>query len=73
MRVAKISYLQFSRKVSILQHMLLHNSYINVAIANILPYRKSPYDLPVPKYKNLDFPDLSLVAPKSVFRDFLEN
>ena len=53
--------------------MLLHNSYINVAIANMLPYRKSLYDLPVPKYKNLDFPDLSLVAPKSVFRDFLEN
>ena len=33
--------------------MLLHKSNINVAIANILPYSKSRYDLPRPKYKNL--------------------
>ena len=31
--------------------------YIIVAIVNILPYRKSLYDLPVPKYKNSNFPD----------------
>ena len=35
--------------------MLLHNSYINVAIANILLYHKSLYDLPVPKGKNPKF------------------
>ena len=28
-----------------------------MAIVNILPYRKSLYDLPVPKYKNSNFPD----------------
>ena len=40
-------------KIGVLGHMLLHKSYINVAIANILVYRKSLYDLPEPKYKNL--------------------
>ena len=32
--------------------MLLHNSNINVAIAIILLYEKSFYDLPGPKCKN---------------------
>ena len=32
--------------------MLLHNSHINVVIANILLYHNRPYDLPGPKYKN---------------------
>ena len=32
--------------------MLLHNSNINVAIAVILLYQKSLYDLQGPKYKN---------------------
>ena len=32
--------------------MLLHSSNINVAIAVILMYRKSLYDLPGPKCKN---------------------
>ena len=44
-RQAKISFSPFSRKVSNLGYMLLHNSYINVAIAVILMGRKSLYDL----------------------------
>ena len=32
--------------------MLLHKLYINMAIAHILLYRKSLYDLPRRKYKN---------------------
>ena len=32
--------------------MLLHNLYINVAIAVLLLYWKSLYDLQEPKYKN---------------------
>ena len=32
--------------------MLLHKLYINVAIANILVYQKSLYDLPGPNCKN---------------------
>ena len=32
--------------------MLLHKSYINMAIAHILVYSKSLYDLPGPKCKN---------------------
>ena len=31
--------------------MLLHKSYINMAIANILVYSKSLYDLPRPRYE----------------------
>ena len=47
----KISFSRFYRKISILGYMLLHKSNINVAIANILLYRKSLYDLPRRKYK----------------------
>ena len=47
----KISFLRFSRKVSTLGYMLLHNANINVAIAHILLYRKSLYDLQKPIYK----------------------
>ena len=35
-RIVKIGFSEFSRKVSLLRHMLLHNSYINVTIAVIL-------------------------------------
>jgi hypothetical protein len=35
--------------------MLLHDSYINVAITVILMGRNSLYDLPVQKCKNLRF------------------
>ena len=35
-RRVKIDFSEFSRKVRILRHMLLHKSYINVAIAVIL-------------------------------------
>ena len=35
-RMAKIVFLQFTRKVRSLGHMLLHNSHINVAITNSL-------------------------------------
>ena len=48
----KISFLRFHRKLRVLGYMLLHNSYINVVIANILLYRMSLYDLQKPKYKN---------------------
>ena len=42
----EISFLRISQKVRILDHMLLHKLYINVAIAHILVYSKSLYDLP---------------------------
>ena len=35
-RIVKIGFSEFSRKVSLLRHMLLHKSYINVALAVIL-------------------------------------
>ena len=50
--VAKKRFLAITPKLSILGHMLLHKSYINMAIANILLCRKSRYDLPGLKYKN---------------------
>ena len=49
---SKIAFSQFFRKISILGHMLLHNSNMNVAITDILRCRKSLYDLPGPKLKN---------------------
>ena len=52
-RDKKICFSRFSRKISILGHMLLHNSNINVTIANILVYQKSLYDLPGRKCKNV--------------------
>ena len=42
--------------------MLLHNSNINVAIANILLYKQSPYDLPRQKYKNFATPKTGAVS-----------
>ena len=44
----KICYLEFEHapKLSILAHMLLYKSYINVAIAVILLYSKILYDHP---------------------------
>ena len=47
----KIGFSTISLKPSTFGHMLLHKSYINVAIANIFLYRKSLYDLPGRKYK----------------------
>ena len=47
----KISFSRISQEVSIFGHMLLHKLYINMAIANILVYPKSLYDLPGPKYE----------------------
>ena len=51
----KNSYSRISQEISIfgdyLEHMLLHKSYINMAIANILVYSKSLYDLPRPRYE----------------------
>ena len=49
--IKKISFLRISQEISILEHMLLHKSYINMAIANILVYSKSLHDLPRPRYK----------------------
>ena len=47
----KLGFWRISLFLSTLEHMLLHKSYINVAIANILLCRKSLYDLSSPKYK----------------------
>ena len=41
----KFGYLSISAKISILEHMLLHKLYMNMAIANIFLCRKSLYDL----------------------------
>ena len=41
----KFFFSQFSRKVSTLDYMLLHNSNINVAIAVILVYMKCLYNV----------------------------
>ena len=48
----EINFLRFSQKPLILGHMLLHKSNINVAIAVILSYVTSLYDLRGSKYKN---------------------
>ena len=43
--------------------MLLHNLYINVAIAVLLLYRKSLYDDQEPKYKNPTFaPNIRVIT-----------
>ena len=48
----EISFWRFSQKVSLLEYMLLHSSYINVAIANILHYHKSLFDHQGPRNMN---------------------
>ena len=40
----KISFLRFPQKVSILKYMLLHNSYINMAIPHMFHHQKSLLD-----------------------------
>ena len=50
-RDQKISFSRISQEISILEHMLLRKSYINMAIANILVYSKSLYDLPRPRHE----------------------
>ena len=50
-----ISFLWISSKLSTIAHMLLHNSYMHVAIAVLLLYWKSLYDLQKPKCKNPTF------------------
>ena len=50
---AKIGFSPISLKISTFGHMLLHKSYINVAVANILLYWKSLYDLQRPRYEFL--------------------
>ena len=68
----KISFLAISSKITILGHMLLHKLYINVAIANILLYPKSFYDLPEPKYQEFSKFDAAM-PKKSVFWPYLRN
>ena len=63
---AKICFSTISLKISTFGHMLLHKSYINVAIANILLYRKSLYDLQKRRY---DLQHLRLRA-RNFKRDF---
>ena len=43
-RHLKLVFRYFIEKVSVLDNMLLHNSYINVAIAVIKVYNKSLYN-----------------------------
>ena len=50
---AKISFLRFSQKGGILGYMLLHSSYINAAIADILMHEEDLYDLTGQEYRNL--------------------
>ena len=50
--ILKNVFMQFSPNLSILEHMLLHNTNINVAIAHILVCRNSLYDLQGQSYKN---------------------
>ena len=40
----KISFSRFSQEISILECMLLHNSYMNMAITHILHYQKSLFE-----------------------------
>ena len=48
-RMAKIGFLRFSQKVSILRYIMLHNSNINMAIAVILLLSISLYDAQEPR------------------------
>ena len=52
--VPKNGFWQFPQKLSILEYMLLHNSYINMAIVNILHYQSSLYDHQGPRNLNFD-------------------
>jgi hypothetical protein len=45
---------QFPLEVSILEYMLPHNSYMNMAIVNILHYQSSLYDHQGPRDTNFD-------------------
>ena len=68
----KIRFLAITLKINILGHMLLHKLYINVAIANILLYPKSFYDLPEPKYQEFSkFDAIAAMPKKSVFWPYL--
>ena len=46
--LGKILVSRFSRKLSVLAPMLLHNTYINMTISHILVYRNCLYDLRTP-------------------------
>ena len=46
----EFGFLVINPKLGVLSHMLLHKSYINMAIANILLYQKGFYDLHRPRY-----------------------
>ena len=61
----KISFSAISSKITVLNYMLLHMLYINMAIGNILLYLKSLCRLPAPKYQN--FGNLKLRCPKNQF------
>ena len=50
-RRRKITFWSISQKLSTIEHMLLHNTNINVAIAHILTCCNSLYDLHKPRYK----------------------
>ena len=52
--VPKNGFWQFPQKLSLLEYMLLHKSYINMAIVNILHYQSSLYDHQGPRNMNID-------------------
>ena len=47
----KICFSRISQEISVLEHKLLHELYINMVITNILVYSKSLYDFRNPKYE----------------------
>ena len=65
-------YLPISLQISILEHIMIHKSYINVLIANIFQYRRSFYDFPSSRYKNNPVIQAAM-SQKTVFREYLKN
>ena len=68
----KLPILPISLQISILEHVMIHKSYINVLIANIFQYRRILYDLPSSRYKNNPVIQAAM-SQKTVFREYLKN
>ena len=63
----KNSFLLFSRKLNVLDSMLLHRTYINVAFAHILLHGKGLYDLQGQSY---EFRKMTLLVCKNIKKTF---
>ena len=68
----KLPILPISLQISILEHIMIHKSYINVLIANIFQYWRSFYDLPSSRYKNNPVIQAAM-SQKTVFREYPQN